>query len=57
VQTVVVVEIKVTASADDAVAVTVKGAAPYVLATSAAKEIVCAAFATTKLWLTFGAAA
>jgi len=57
VQTAVVAEANVTAKPDEAVALTVNGAAPYVWLTSAPNVMVCAAFATAKLSLTLGAAA
>ena len=53
----VVTDLATKVSPDDAVALTANGGLPYVLPTSAPKVIVCAAFATVKLWLTFGAAA
>jgi len=56
VQMVVVVDVNVTASPDEAVALTVKGAAPKVLPARAANVTVCAALATVKLWLTLVAA-
>ena len=56
VQTEVVSEEKVTASAEEAVALTAKGAAPNVLLASAPKVIVWLALATTKPWSTLAAA-
>jgi hypothetical protein len=57
VQTDWVVEAKLTASPDDAVAVTVNGALPNTLLDSAAKVMVWLACVTWKLWLTGVAAA
>lgn len=53
----VVVDEKLTARPDDAVALTVNGGFPKVLPASVANVIVCAAFATVKLRSTFGAGA
>ena len=57
VHTAVVVDENVTASPDVVVALTVNAAVPYVLPPNAAKAIVCATFATMKLWSTLVAAA
>ena len=56
VQTLDVVEAKLTERPDDAVALTVKGVVPRFLADNAAKVMVWLAAVTRKLWLT-GAAA
>ena len=57
VHTDVVSEAKVTVNPDDAVALTTNVPEPNWRLSSDAKSIVCAAFATVKLWLTVGAAA
>ena len=56
VHTAVVVDENVIANPDDAVALTANAGLPYVLPESAPKVIVCAAFATAKVWLTLAAA-
>ena len=56
VQMVVVSDLKLTASPELAVALTVNGAVPNVLLRSGPKVMVWLAFVTVKLWLTFEAA-
>ena len=56
-QTAPVNEVKVTASPEEAVALTVKGALPRLRLKRVPKLMVCGSFATVKLRLTFGAAA